>query len=169
MLEFDEPEPLEDELPEPEFELPEFEDEPLLPEEPEFELEESPLELLESVELEESELDEPALEESLESDELPLPLAADCSFAFSLEAEPLSVASCFVCAVSVAVNIGSVLVPMPLPAVNTWISTAETAMAMSAETMDTIITLRCTFALRRRRAWARCTAGSAPLPAARVW
>lgn len=139
------------ELPEPEDELPEPEDEVPLELEPELEPEpeEEPDELL---------LEEPV---SVDPDELPfdfdvsvdvvpdvfddwslLPEEPLAAFAFSV------VFSCAVCSVVLDVKIGSVFSPMPWPAVNTWIKTAETAMASSAETTETIKTLRCTRALR---------------------
>lgn len=113
--------PLEDELPEfdPLELLPELEEEPPLFEEPDSEPEELllPFELLESEELAESELDELFEEEAFS---FTLVLAVEDSLEdFSVLALFSDAASCFVCAVSVAVKIGSVFSPIPWPAVNT--------------------------------------------------
>ena len=153
----DEPELL---LPEP---LPE--EEPLL-EEPEF----PELELLPAL-LESEEPDELLPDVLPELDELSCVLVVADSLVDAFSFEVFSaVEACLVCAVSVAVNIGSVFSPIPWPAVNTWIRPAETAMAINAETMETMITLRCTRALRWRRTCARCTAGStALLVEVRAW
>lgn len=127
--------------------LPELDEEPLLPEEAEFDPEELLFELPDSEALAEFELEELFVEEAFS---FVLVLALEDSLvAFSVFAVLFSeVASCFVWAVSVAVKIGSVFSPIPWPAVNTWISPAEMAMAINAETIETMMTLRCTRALR---------------------
>ncbi len=114
----EEPEPLVPEEPEPDEEPEPPESEPLpeaddpLPEDEEPELPElEPLPAL----LASEEPDELLLEELPESDELPcvLVVADSLAEAFSFEESLSEVAACFVCAVSVAVKMGSVFSPMP--------------------------------------------------------
>ena len=157
------PEEPEDE-PEPEEPLPEEDPELPLPDEPEPEFDEDPAfsELLpedddppfEEPEEPEAPEPEPPLAELEESDESTPDAPFDweeASFAFvdddSLAASPfaaplLAEEPCFAWDASLAVKIGSVFSPMPWPSVNTWISLAEITMAIKAETMETMITLR---------------------------